>query len=146
MLLKAALPSIPVVNQLPGVRKTGGDPSSLHELRTAPDEPAEGARREPPDARDVRAERTSVDSQLVELLVEHVLRHAVEEQVHGQDHDHQVVQPADERQVVRHEIAAHDQIAERPREHHLATGGCPVVADELEEQPAVDRGAARERH
>ncbi len=35
MLLKAALPSIPVVNQLPGVRKTGGDPSSLHELRTA---------------------------------------------------------------------------------------------------------------
>ena len=34
-LLKAALPSIPVVNQLPGVRKTGGDPSSLHEVRTA---------------------------------------------------------------------------------------------------------------
>jgi len=33
--LKAALPSIPVVNQLPGVRKTGADPSSLHELRTA---------------------------------------------------------------------------------------------------------------
>jgi len=34
-LLRAALPSIPVVNQLPGVRKTGADPSSLHELRTA---------------------------------------------------------------------------------------------------------------
>ncbi len=34
-LLKAALPSIPVVNQLPGVRKTGGDPSALHEIRTA---------------------------------------------------------------------------------------------------------------
>jgi acyl dehydratase len=34
-LLRAALPSIPVVNQLPGVRKTGGDPSSLHEVRTA---------------------------------------------------------------------------------------------------------------
>jgi acyl dehydratase len=34
-LLKAALPSIPVVNQLPGVRKTGGDPSLLHEVRTA---------------------------------------------------------------------------------------------------------------
>jgi acyl dehydratase len=34
-LLKAALPSIPVVNQLPGVRKTGGDPSTLHEVRTA---------------------------------------------------------------------------------------------------------------
>ncbi len=34
-LLRAALPSIPVVNQLPGVRKSGGDPSSLHELRTA---------------------------------------------------------------------------------------------------------------
>src|SRR5262245_12330656 len=34
-LLKAALPSIPVVNQLPGVRKTGGDPSVLHEVRTA---------------------------------------------------------------------------------------------------------------
>jgi hypothetical protein len=33
-LLKVALPSIPVVNQLPGVRKTGGDPSSLHEERT----------------------------------------------------------------------------------------------------------------
>jgi acyl dehydratase len=34
-LLRAALPSIPIVNQLPGVRKTGGDPTSLHELRTA---------------------------------------------------------------------------------------------------------------
>jgi acyl dehydratase len=34
-MLKAALPSIPVVNQLPGVRKTGGDPSSLREVRTA---------------------------------------------------------------------------------------------------------------
>jgi acyl dehydratase len=34
-LLKAALPSIPVVNRLPGVRKTGGDPSLLHEVRTA---------------------------------------------------------------------------------------------------------------
>jgi acyl dehydratase len=34
-LLKAALPSIPVVNQLPGVRKTGGDASLLHEVRIA---------------------------------------------------------------------------------------------------------------
>jgi acyl dehydratase len=34
-LVKAALPSIPVVNRLPGVRKTGGDPSLLHEVRTA---------------------------------------------------------------------------------------------------------------
>jgi len=34
-LLRAALPSIPVVNQLPGVRKTGADPSSLHEVRFA---------------------------------------------------------------------------------------------------------------
>lgn len=34
-LLRAALPSIPVVNRLPGVRKTGGDPSLLHEVRAA---------------------------------------------------------------------------------------------------------------
>src|SRR4051812_21684802 len=34
-LLKAALPSIPIVNQLPGVRKTGGDPSLLREVRDA---------------------------------------------------------------------------------------------------------------
>jgi acyl dehydratase len=33
-MLRAALPSIPVVNQLPGVRKTGGDPTTLHELRS----------------------------------------------------------------------------------------------------------------
>jgi acyl dehydratase len=33
-LLKAALPSIPVVNRLPGIRKTGGDPSLLHEVRS----------------------------------------------------------------------------------------------------------------
>jgi len=32
-LLKAALPSIPLVNRLPGVRKSGGDPSTLHEVR-----------------------------------------------------------------------------------------------------------------
>ena len=35
LLLRAALPSIPVVNQLPGVRKTGDDPSRLREVRTA---------------------------------------------------------------------------------------------------------------
>lgn len=35
VLLRAALPSIPVVNQLPGVRKTGDDPSRLREVRTA---------------------------------------------------------------------------------------------------------------
>jgi acyl dehydratase len=34
-LLKAALPSIPLVNQLPGIRKTGGDPSLVREVRTA---------------------------------------------------------------------------------------------------------------
>jgi acyl dehydratase len=34
-LLKAALPSIPVVNSLPGIRKTGADPASLHETRSA---------------------------------------------------------------------------------------------------------------
>ena len=34
-LLKAALPSIPVVNQLPGIRKTGGDLSALREVRIA---------------------------------------------------------------------------------------------------------------
>ena len=34
-LIRAALPSIPVVNQLPGVRKTGGDPSLLREVRSA---------------------------------------------------------------------------------------------------------------
>jgi len=34
-LLKAALPSIPLVNQLPGIRKTGGDPSALREERVA---------------------------------------------------------------------------------------------------------------
>src|SRR6478672_11302610 len=34
-LLRAALPSIPVVNQLPGVRKNGDDPSLPREVRTA---------------------------------------------------------------------------------------------------------------
>lgn len=38
-LLKAALPSIPVVNRLPGVRKTAADPSSLHELRSVTPDP-----------------------------------------------------------------------------------------------------------
>ncbi len=33
-LLRAALPSVPVVNRLPGVRKTGGDLSSLREVRS----------------------------------------------------------------------------------------------------------------
>ena len=75
-------------------------PDVLHELRPAPDEPAKRARREPPDPRDVRAERASVDAQRVQLLVEHVLRHAVEEQVHGEDDDDEVVEPADERTPV----------------------------------------------
>jgi acyl dehydratase len=34
-LLRAALPSIPLVNQLPGVRKTGDDPSRLRKVRSA---------------------------------------------------------------------------------------------------------------
>jgi acyl dehydratase len=34
-LLRAALPSVPVVNQLPGVRKTGGDVTALREVRSA---------------------------------------------------------------------------------------------------------------
>ena len=34
-LLRAALPSVPLVNRLPGVRKTGDDPSRLREVRSA---------------------------------------------------------------------------------------------------------------
>jgi len=34
-LLRAALPSIPVLNQLPGIRKRGHDPTVLRETRTA---------------------------------------------------------------------------------------------------------------
>ena len=38
-----------------------------------------------------------------------------------------VVESADERQIVRHEVPSDDEIAERPGEHHLATRRCPVV-------------------
>ena len=77
--------------------------------------------------------------------VQDVVRDAVEEQVDREHDDDEVVQPADDGQVVRDEVPAEDQVAERPGEQRLAPGRHPVVADELAEQPAVDGRAARER-
>ena len=68
--------------------------------------------------------------ELVELLVEELRRDAVEEQVDGEDHDDEVVEAADDRDVVRDDVAADDEVAERPGEQRLAAGRRPLVEDQ----------------
>ena len=103
-----------------------------------------GARREAPDPGDVVMERPGVDAQHVQLLVQDVGRDAIEEHVHRQDHDHQVVQPADDREVIGDEVPTEHEVSEGSGQHRLAPGGRPLVADQLPEQATVRRRPAGE--
>ena len=90
-----------------------------------------------------RSSARAVDAQLVQLLVEHVLRDAVEEQVDGEDHDDEVVEPADDRHVVRDRGRGRRRGSRaRPRASPCAPAGVRSSRMQLEEQPAVDRRAA----
>ena len=48
--------------------------------------------------------------------MEQFVRHPVEERLHREDHDDEVIQPAEDRRVVRDEIAAEDHVARCRRE------------------------------
>ena len=66
-------------------------------------------------------------------------RDAVEEQVDREDDDDEVVEPADDRDVVRDEVAPEDEVAERAAEQRLAGRRRPLVADQRPDEPGVDR-------
>ena len=102
-------------------------PRLADQLGDAADGPPDRARRQAPDLGDVLVERRAVDPELVELLVEQLVGHAVEEQVDREDHDDEVVEPAEDRDVVRDEVAPEDQVAGRAGEQRLAVGRRPLV-------------------
>ena len=56
--------------------------------------------------------------------------HAVEEELDGEDDDDEVVEPTDDRDVVRDEVAAEDEVAGGAGQQRLAAGRHPVVHDE----------------
>ena len=90
------------------------------ELRDPADGPPDRARRQAPDLGHVAVERLAIDAELFELLVEQVLGHPVEEQLDRENHDDEVVEPAEDRDVVRDEVAPEDEVAGRSREQRLA--------------------------
>ena len=108
--------------------------------------PRTGPGVKPPDAGDVLVEGHPVDAELVELLGEQLGRHAVEEEVDGEDHDHEVVEAAEDRDVVRDEVAAEDEVAGgAPRAAPCAPAGVRSSRTRATDEPGVDRGAAGER-
>ena len=81
---------------MPRAGDEGGDP---------PDGPPDGARRQAPDLGDVAVEGRAVDGKVIELLLEELRRHAVEEQVDRENDHDEVVEATEDGQAVRHEIA-----------------------------------------
>ena len=78
-----------------------------------------------------RSNALAVDAELVELLASRSSGDAVEEQVDGEDDDDEVVEPADDRDVVGDEVAAEDEVAGGTgRAAPFAVGRHPVVEDE----------------
>ena len=80
-----------------------------------------------------------------ELLVEQVVRHAVEEQLDGEDDDDEVVETADDRDVVGDQVATEDEVARGAGQQRLAVGRHPLVHDERGDEPGVHRDAAGDR-
>ena len=94
---------------------------------------------------DVLFEGRAVDAERLQLLVQDLCRHALEEQVDRDDDHHQVVEAAEDRDVVRDDVAPEDQIAERTREEGLPARGRSFVPDELPHQAGVEGRAACDR-
>ena len=115
-------------------------PGGRDELRDPADGPADRARRQAPDLGDVAIERCAVDAELVELLVEQVVRDAVEEQVDGEDDDDEVVEAAEERDVVGDQVPAEDEVAGGAGQQRLARRRRPLVDRERRDEPGVQRG------
>ena len=68
--------------------------------------------------------------ELGELLVEQVVRDAIEEQLDGEDDDDEVVEPTDDRDVVGDEVTTEDEVAGGAGQQGLAVRRHPVVHDE----------------
>ena len=79
-------------------------------MRQAPDEPADRSGRQASDLGDVLLEGSSVDTQRDQLFGQYVGRNAVEEQVHGDDHNHEVVEAAQDGNIVGDEVPAEEQV------------------------------------
>ena len=66
----------------------------------------------------------AIDPQLVEFLMEQLIRHPVEEQLDREDQDDEVVEPADDRDVVRDEVPSEGEVraGDRPMTTLRPTG------------------------
>jgi hypothetical protein len=124
----------------------------LHGFADATDEPGDAADGPPDRARrqashlgDVAIELGALDPELGELLVEQVVRDAVEEQLRGEDDDDEVIESTDDRHIVGDEVAPEDEIAGRAGQEGLAIQRHPIVHDERGDEPGVHRDAAGDR-
>ena len=62
-----------------------------------------------------RSNSAAIDAELGELLVEQVVRDAVEEQLRGEHDDDEVIETADDRPIVGDQVATEDEVAGRRR-------------------------------
>ena len=92
-----------------------------------------------------RSKATRSMAEVVELLLEQLGRHAVEEQVDREDDDDEVVEAAEDRDRVRDEVAPDDEVAGRRAEQDLAVGRHALVEHEGRDQPGVVGHAAGDR-
>ena len=81
----------------------------------------------------------------IDLLVEQLRRDALEEQVDREDDDHEIVEPAEDRDVVRDEVAPEDEVPGRAGEQRLASGGIRSSASSSQMSRVYMRRAAGER-
>ena len=68
-------------------------------------------------------ERTGIDAQRSQLLIEDLGRDAIEEDVHREDHDHEVVQPADDRELIGDEVPPSTRYPSAPASIALRPSG-----------------------
>ena len=117
----------------------------VEELGEPAERPPDRARQELPDPGDVLVVGGARDAELDELLGQERVVDAVEEQVDRDRDDDEVVEAAEDRDRVGHDVAGEEHVAERAGEERLARRRDPVVEDERPEQAGVERGATGER-
>ena len=109
-----------------------------HAQRRGPD----GLGHEPADRFHVPLQLAPVDAQVVHLLDHHLARDAFQEEVQRDDHDRDVIEPADDRDEVRDQVDGRDDICRGDPEHHLTRRRDARVEQQLHEQSAVERARA----
>jgi hypothetical protein len=119
--------------------------SRADELGCPPDGEPDRPRGQASDLGDIAEVLASIDAAGSESLVEDVDRNAVEEHVHrDQDHD-EVVEAAEQGDLVRNEVSTDEEIARRGAQGRLSGDRNARVGQEIDDEAGVDRRSSRER-